>query len=50
MDEAGGTNVVNLVQEAFCKALHLKIKSVYPSQVKQLKYALKFRKVQKTML
>jgi len=49
LDEAD-TNVVNLVQEAFCKALHLKIKQSYPGPVKQLKYALKFSKVSKKIL
>ena len=49
LDEADN-NVVNLVQEAFCKALHLKIKQSYPAPVKKLKYALKFQKVSKRML
>lgn len=44
------TNVVQLVQEAFCKALHLKIKQSYPIAVKQLKYNLKFRKVSNKIL
>ena len=49
LDDAD-TNVVELVQEAFCKALHLKIKQSYPTSVKQLKYSLKFRKVSNRIL
>ena len=49
LDEADN-NVVNLVQEAFCKALHCKIKQSYPSQVKQLKFSLKFIKVKRNIL
>ena len=46
----GDSNVVQLIQEAFCKALHFKIKQSYPTEVKQLKYALKFSKVRRKIL
>lgn len=49
LDDADNS-VVTLVQEAFCKALHMKIKAGYPNAVKQLKYAQKFRKVSQRML